>query len=55
MLDTAHDRFGYDKIHAELNGPLRTTDQVWNIFSTDWDNNNSERVKLTLLEKIDQL
>lgn len=46
MLDTAHDRFGYDKIHAELNGPLRTTDQVWNIFSTDWDNNNSERVRI---------
>ena len=46
MLDIAHERFGYDLIHAELNGSLRTTDQVWNIFSTDWDNNNSERVRI---------
>ena len=46
MNDIAHDRFGYDLIHAELNGDLRTTDQVWNIFSTDWETNNSERVRI---------
>ena len=25
---------------------LETTDQVWNIFSTDWETNNSERVRI---------
>ena len=48
MLDIANDRFGYDLIHAELNGSLRTTDKVWNIFSTDWDNNNSERIRIPI-------
>ncbi|MDA9247986.1 TonB-dependent receptor [Gammaproteobacteria bacterium] len=46
MNDVAHNRFAYDLIHAELNGDLRTTDKVWNIFSTDWDTNNSERIRV---------
>ena len=33
-------------IHAELNGDLRTTNQVWNIFSPDWSTNNSERIRV---------
>jgi outer membrane receptor protein involved in Fe transport len=49
MNDVAHDRFGYDLIHAELNGDLRTTDKVWNIFSTDWDTNNSERIRIDVV------
>ena len=46
MNDVAHNRFAYDLIHAELNGDLRTTDKVWNIFGTDWDTNNSERIRV---------